>query len=68
MVLDNTIEYLRDPADPSHLTEDTRELGLVVCRGPSVELVCPADGMEVMRDFCEVVYSKQASLVCYVYV
>ncbi|KAH9284171.1 U6 snRNA-associated Sm-like protein LSm7 [Echinococcus granulosus] len=46
MVLDNTIEYLRDPADPSHLTEDTRELGLVVCRGPSVELVCPADGME----------------------
>lgn len=32
MVLDNTIEYLRDPADPSRITENTRELGLVVCR------------------------------------
>lgn len=32
MVLDNTVEYLRDPADPTHITEDTRELGLVVCR------------------------------------
>ncbi len=32
MVLDNTIEYLRDPEDSSKLTEDTRELGLVVCR------------------------------------
>lgn len=32
MVLDNTVEYLRDPAEPSQITEDTRELGLVVCR------------------------------------
>lgn len=32
MVLDNTVEYLRDPTEPSHLTDDTRELGLVVCR------------------------------------
>ncbi|KAF8565319.1 hypothetical protein P879_05843 [Paragonimus westermani] len=46
MVLDCTTEFLRDPDDPHRLTEDTRELGLVVCRGPSVELVCPADGME----------------------
>ncbi|CAH8445863.1 unnamed protein product [Heterobilharzia americana] len=46
MVIDCTTEFLRDPDDPNRLTEDTRELGLVVCRGPSVELVCPADGME----------------------
>ncbi|VEL10932.1 unnamed protein product, partial [Protopolystoma xenopodis] len=32
MVLDCTIEHLRDPDDPSRLTDDTRELGLVVCR------------------------------------
>ncbi|VDD83894.1 unnamed protein product [Mesocestoides corti] len=50
MVLDNTIEYLRDPEDHTRLTEDSRELGLVVCRGPSVELVCPADGMEAISN------------------
>ncbi|VDP84596.1 unnamed protein product [Echinostoma caproni] len=50
MVLDCTTEYLRDPDDPHRLTEDTRELGLVVCRGPSVELVCPADGMEAIAN------------------
>merc|ERR1711915_736397 len=33
IVLDNCIEYLRDPDDPYKLTEDTRVLGLVVCRG-----------------------------------
>ncbi|KAG5448259.1 hypothetical protein CRM22_002214 [Opisthorchis felineus] len=48
MVLDCTTEFLRDPDDPHRLSEDTRELGLVVCRGPSVELVCPADGMEAI--------------------
>ncbi|ENN71164.1 U6 snRNA-associated Sm-like protein LSm7 [Dendroctonus ponderosae] len=46
LVLDNTIEYLRDPDDPYKLAEDTRELGLVVCRGTSVVLICPMDGME----------------------
>ncbi|KAH9508075.1 Sm-like protein lsm7, partial [Bulinus truncatus] len=46
LVLDGTTEYLRDPDDPFKLTEDTRSLGLVVCRGTSVVLICPADGME----------------------
>merc|ERR1711936_1282086 len=46
IVLDNTIEYLRDPDDPYKLTDDTRQLGLVVCRGPNVMLICPQDGME----------------------
>lgn len=46
LVLDNTTEFLRDPDDPYKLLEDTRPLGLVVCRGTSVVLICPVDGME----------------------
>ncbi|XP_076670810.1 U6 snRNA-associated Sm-like protein LSm7 [Andrena cerasifolii] len=46
LVLDNTTEYLRDPDDPYKLNQDTRMLGLVVCRGTSVVLICPVDGME----------------------
>ncbi|KAG2464583.1 NCLN protein, partial [Polypterus senegalus] len=46
LVLDGTIEYMRDPDDQYKLTEDTRQLGLVVCRGTSVVLICPQDGME----------------------
>jgi len=48
IVVDNTVEYLRDPDDPYKLTEDTRHLGLVVCRGTAVVLVCPVDGMEAI--------------------
>ncbi|ESN98697.1 hypothetical protein HELRODRAFT_67237, partial [Helobdella robusta] len=48
LVLDGTTEYLRDPDDTFKLTEDTRQLGLVVCRGTSVVLVCPIDGMEAI--------------------
>lgn len=47
-MLDGTIEYLRDPDDPYKLTEDTRTLGLVVCRGTSVVSICPAEGMEAI--------------------
>ena len=39
-----------DPDDPYKLTEDTRQLGLVVCRGTSVTLICPADGMEAIAN------------------
>ncbi|CAB3382644.1 U6 snRNA-associated Sm-like protein LSm7 [Cloeon dipterum] len=46
LVLDNTTEFLRDPDDPYKLTDDTRQLGLVVCRGTAVVLICPTDGME----------------------
>jgi len=35
-----------DPDDPFKLTDDERQLGLVVCRGTSVVLICPHDGME----------------------
>ncbi|XP_056002659.1 U6 snRNA-associated Sm-like protein LSm7 [Ostrea edulis] len=50
LVLDDTTEYLRDPDDPYKLTEDTRTLGLVVCRGTSVVLICPSDGMEAIAN------------------
>ena len=46
VVLDECIEYLRDPEDPYRLTDKTRKLGLVVCRGLQVTLVSPLDGME----------------------
>lgn len=39
-----------DPDDPYKLTEDTRSLGLVVCRGTSVVLICPSDGMEAIAN------------------
>ncbi|XP_013189732.1 U6 snRNA-associated Sm-like protein LSm7 [Amyelois transitella] len=48
LVLDNTTEFLRDPDDPYKLLDDTRALGLVVCRGTSVVLICPMDGMEAI--------------------
>jgi len=50
LVLDNTLEYLRDPDEPMKLTEDTRTLGLVVCRGTSIVLICPVDGMEAISN------------------
>lgn len=40
--------YCVDPDDQMKLTEDTRQLGLVVCRGTSVVLICPQDGMEAI--------------------
>lgn len=46
LVLDRTQEYLRDPNDSSRLTDETRSLGLIVCRGPAIIVVCPEDGHE----------------------
>ena len=46
IVLDETVEYIRDPSDPYRLTKQTRNLGLTVCRGTAVMLVCPTEGME----------------------
>lgn len=45
LVLDNTNEFLRDSEDHK-MGDDKRSLGLVVCRGTSVVLICPQDGME----------------------
>lgn len=46
LVIDNTKEYLRDPDDSLKITENTRDLGLVVCRGTAVVVICPTEGME----------------------
>ena len=46
LVLDETVENLRDPNDPFKITESTRSLGLVVCRGTQVALISPTDGAE----------------------
>ena len=35
-----------DPADPYRTTGATRALGLVVCRGTTVMLICPDEGFE----------------------
>lgn len=50
LVLDNTQEYLRDTEEPYKMCDDTRSLGLVVCRGTSVVLICPQDGMESIQN------------------
>lgn len=36
---------LADASDPTTTTEETRTLGLVVCRGPNVTVLSPEDGM-----------------------
>ncbi|KAG0302086.1 Sm-like protein lsm7 [Dissophora globulifera] len=53
LVLDETEEYLRDPED-GRLLDETRTLGLVVCRGPAVILISPMDGtMEIANPFIQ---------------
>ena len=46
LVLDEAKEHVRDAEDPYRLTDETRSLGLVVCRGTAVVLICPVDGFE----------------------
>ena len=46
LVLDETQEFLKAPDDPNKLLDDTRPLGLTVCRGTSIMLVCPTSGFE----------------------
>lgn len=54
LVLDECIEYLRDPEDPMKITERTRPLGLVICRGTQVCLISPSEGMEeIANPFAE---------------
>lgn len=52
LVLDDCVEYIRDVDDPYVLTDETRVLGLIVCRGTAVTLVCPCQGMaEIANPF-----------------
>lgn len=50
IVLDNCTEFIRDPEDPYKLSDETRTLGIVVCRGTAVVLICPVDGMEAIAN------------------
>ena len=43
LVLDECVEYMRDREDPLRITDETRELGLLVCRGTSVMVVSALD-------------------------
>ena len=56
VVLDETVEYLRDAADATRVTETTRGLGLIVCRGPNITCVrrgralsCARAGLRPLR-------------------
>lgn len=40
----------KDPEDPFRLSDETRTLGLSVCRGTQVVLICPMDGMEAIEN------------------
>lgn len=46
LVLDSTTEYVRDPDDPFKVTNETRTLGLSVCRGTGIVVITPQDGHE----------------------
>jgi len=46
LVLDDAIEYLRDDESFEVTGDQTRNLGLLVCRGSAVMLVCPMDGTQ----------------------
>ncbi|OAF66914.1 U6 snRNA-associated Sm-like protein LSm7 [Intoshia linei] len=50
IVLDSGTEHLRDPDDAFKLSDDVRVLGLVVCRGTTITLVCPVDGSEAIQN------------------
>ncbi|PAV60171.1 hypothetical protein WR25_18514 [Diploscapter pachys] len=50
LVLDNCVEYLKDPENPSVVSEETRPLGLIVARGTAITVVAPSDGMEQIEN------------------
>ncbi|TKR69491.1 hypothetical protein L596_021643 [Steinernema carpocapsae] len=50
LVLDRTVEYLRDSSDPSQIGQETRSLGLIVARGTSITVISPNDGVEMIEN------------------
>lgn len=53
LVLDEVIEHLRD--QDGTILDDTRELGLVVVRGPTLVMISPVDGaQEIPNPFLQV--------------
>jgi U6 snRNA-associated Sm-like protein LSm7 len=50
LVLDNVKETLRDPEDENVQLKETRDLGLVVLRGPLLLSISPVEGNEVIEN------------------
>lgn len=51
LVLDNTIEYLRDAEDDTVILKDqTRNLGLIVIRGTMLLTLSPTSGAEIISN------------------
>ena len=50
LVLDDVAETLRDPEDDTVLTNETRQLGLVVVRGTTLVTILPLDGSEIIEN------------------
>ncbi|CUS22338.1 LAQU0S05e03136g1_1 [Lachancea quebecensis] len=51
LVLDETVEHLRDPEDDTVILEGkTRQLGLVVIRGTMLLTLSPMDGSEIISN------------------
>lgn len=50
LVLDSTVEFMRETDDVKTSVPETRALGLVVCRGTSVILILPQDGLEEIQN------------------
>ena len=47
MVLDDVTEYIRSADDSSFLSDQTRQLGILIARGPTVLAICKEDGFEM---------------------
>ncbi|KAA6393250.1 MAG: putative U6 snRNA-associated protein [Streblomastix strix] len=50
IVLDDCVEFIRDPRDSGVLTGETRKLGLAICRGTSVICSYPVEGTEAIEN------------------
>ncbi|PVU92424.1 hypothetical protein BB559_003727 [Furculomyces boomerangus] len=50
MVLDDSVEQTRDSENFEFANGTTRNLGLLVCRGPSVIAISPLDGSEEIEN------------------
>ncbi|KAJ1677820.1 Sm-like protein lsm7 [Spiromyces aspiralis] len=50
LVLDDAVERIRDSENPSQMTEQTRRIGMTVCRGPSIILISPLDGKQEIEN------------------
>ncbi|VEU21441.1 DEKNAAC102262 [Brettanomyces naardenensis] len=50
IVLEDTVERLRDVKDRTRLTDNRRNLGRVIIRGPLLLTISPKDGFEVISN------------------